>query len=57
MKYKCVPMLHADNTTSVGIVRLPHLLFITQEEQNPDYQQYLAWLAEGNTPEEWQPNE
>ena len=23
---------------------------------NPDYQQYLAWVAEGNTAEEWSPN-
>jgi len=22
------------------------------DENNPDYQEYLEWLAEGNTPEE-----
>lgn len=29
----------------------------TSDETNADYQQYLAWVAEGNTPEEWQPDE
>ena len=24
--------------------------------QDPDYQQYLAWVAEGNTAEEWSPD-
>lgn len=28
-------------------------VFADADSQNPDYQQYLEWLAEGNEPEEW----
>jgi hypothetical protein len=29
--------------------------FIPTDETNTDYQEYLAWVAEGNEEEEWNP--
>jgi len=34
------------------ILRTTDNVFIPKQEANTDYQEYLEWLAEGNTPEE-----
>jgi len=38
-------------TTSDTILRLADSAFIPPDPANTDYQKYLEWLAEGNTPE------
>ena len=44
----------------VGVVRVADNetnLHIPADSGNVDYQTYLAWLDEGNTPEEWNPEQ
>ena len=39
------------NIVTTGIHKLPEMCFIPFDPANTDYQEYLKWLAEGNTPE------
>jgi hypothetical protein len=43
-------MLMQDNCS---VMRKPDCAIIPFDEANIDYQKYLAWVAEGNTAEEW----
>ena len=42
---------YPNNLTVNGIKRLADNAFIPFDPANTDYQEYLKWLAEGNTPE------
>ena len=37
------------------IVKVPNEAWIPTDPANTDYQKYLAWVAEGNTADEWKP--
>jgi len=47
--YKLLTMLNIGQVNAV--LRVADNAFIPFDPANTDYQQYLAWLAEGNTPE------
>ena len=50
MSYKLTnPLISGDPVTTV--IRLSDNAFIPFDEANTDYQEYLEWVAEGNTPE------
>ena len=49
MSYKLTnPLISGDPVTTV--IRLSDNAFIPFDEANTDYQKYLEWVAEGNTP-------
>ena len=45
-------------TTQTGstVILKNDTYWIPADNSNSDYQQYLAWVAEGNTAEEWSSN-
>ena len=45
----------AKTANDVEIIVKDNEMWIPCDETNTDYQAYLAWVAEGNTAEEWQP--
>ena len=53
MNYK-LPYYEPNFPGNVTVIKLEdgsNPLYISEDESNPEYVKYLAWVAEGNTPE------
>lgn len=48
MTYQLIPSL--PNASINTVLHLEDNVFIPFDENNREYQEYLAWLAKGNTP-------
>lgn len=46
-----------ETPTHTVIFRTTDSAWIPCDEANADYQDYLAWVAAGNTAQEWQPED
>ena len=49
--YKLIADSPKTGAKANSILRKEDNAFIAMDEENFDYQEYLKWLAEGNTPE------
>ena len=46
-------LIYVDRFNNKSICTLDKTKWIPLDEDNTDYQAYLAWVAEGNEAEEW----
>jgi len=56
MTYTKITIINIFGNVDTVIRRESDKAFIPLNLDNRDYQAYLAWVAEGNTAEEWNPD-